>query len=83
MSDEENSNIPQPDPDWDYYEVWQSLHTIKAKIDAGLKFISTKEQADDSIDAKLKEILEPALESLELIIENDLTNYSEEFEDDE
>ncbi|MHC5613422.1 MAG: IS200/IS605 family transposase [Nostoc sp.] len=32
-----NLNISQPDPDWDYYEIWQSLHTIKNKIDAGIK----------------------------------------------
>jgi hypothetical protein len=29
---------------WDYYEIWQSLHAIKSKIDAGLEFIATQEK---------------------------------------
>ncbi|MEH2219416.1 MULTISPECIES: hypothetical protein [unclassified Nostoc] len=75
-----NLNISQPDPDWDYYEVWQLLHTIKTKIDAGMKFISSEELADNTTDEKLKEILEPALEQLEEVIENHLTNYSDDDE---
>ncbi|MDZ8261717.1 hypothetical protein [Nostoc sp. ChiQUE01b] len=43
MNNETNKNISQPDPEWDYYEIWQSLHHIKTKIDAGLIFISGKE----------------------------------------
>ncbi|MEH2151039.1 hypothetical protein [Nostoc sp.] len=76
-----NQNISQPDPDWDYYEVWQSLHTIKTKIDAGIKLISGEETGDNTTDKKLKEILEPALEQLESVIENDLTDYSEDVKD--
>jgi hypothetical protein len=71
---------PQPDPDWDYYETWQLLHTIKNKIDAGIKFISGEELADNTSDEKLKKILEPALEQLEEVIENHLTNYSDDHE---
>ncbi|OYD99814.1 hypothetical protein [Nostoc sp. 'Peltigera membranacea cyanobiont' 232] len=71
---------PQPDPDWDYYETWQLLHTIKKKIDAGIKFISGEELADNTTDEKLKQILEPALEQLEEVIENHLTNYSDDDE---
>lgn len=80
MSDEENSNIPQPDPAWDYYEIWQLLHTIKNKIDAGIKLISAEELADNTTDEKLKEILEPALQQLESLIENELTDYSDDHE---
>ncbi|MHC5613996.1 MAG: hypothetical protein ACYTXA_24130 [Nostoc sp.] len=76
-----NLNISQPHPDWDYYEIWQSLHTIKNKIDAGIKLISGEELADSTTDEKLKEILEPALEQLESLIENDLTDYSEDVKD--
>lgn len=75
-----NKNISQPDPDWDYYEVWQSLHIIRTKIDAGMKFISGEELADNTTDEKLKQILEPALEQLESIIENDLTSYSDDYQ---
>lgn len=71
---------PQPDPAWDYYEIWQSLQQIKSKIDAGLAFISGEEQADNDSDQKLREILEPVLEQLEGIIENDLTEYSDDYE---
>ena len=70
-----NLNISQPDPDWDYYEIWQSLQTIKNKIDAGIKLISGEEQADDVTDQKLREILEPASEKLVSIIEQDLMDY--------
>ncbi|MHC5828345.1 MAG: hypothetical protein ACYT04_73720 [Nostoc sp.] len=76
-----NLNISQPDPDWDYYEVWQSLHTIKNKIDAGIKLIPGEELGDNTTDEKLKEILEPALEQLESLIENELTDYSEDVGD--
>lgn len=69
-----NTNIPQPQPDpaWDYYEIWYSLQGIKAKIELGLKLIAVKEQADDDTDQKLLEILEPASKELDLIIECDL-----------
>ncbi|MEH2001084.1 MAG: hypothetical protein V7L00_20435 [Nostoc sp.] len=75
-----NLNISQTDPDWDYSEVWQSLHIAQNKIDAGIKFISDQETGDDATDQKLKEILKPALEHLESVIENDLTNYSDDHE---
>lgn len=71
-------NFLQPDPAWDYYEIWQALHGVKRKIDAALKLIASEEQADNTTDEKLKETLEPALTELEGIIENDLTNYSDD-----
>lgn len=75
-----NSNISQPDPSWDYYEIWQSLHIIKNKIDAGIKLISSEEQADDVTDQKLREILEPASDKLVEIIEQDLMDYEKDYE---
>lgn len=72
------NNIPQRDPNWDYYEIWQSLHIAKYKIEAGLKLISAQEQADNETDEKLKEILDTVVEELEQVIENDLTNYSDD-----
>ncbi|WP_334899754.1 hypothetical protein [Nostoc sp.] len=63
---------PQPDPAWDYYETWQLLHTIKNKIDAALKVISSEERASYASDEKLKNILEPALDRLENVIDNHL-----------
>ena len=72
---------PQPDPNWDYYEIWQSLHAIKNKIDTGIKLISDAETANNTTDEKLKEILETALEQLESVIENDLTDYSKDVDE--
>ncbi|MBD2204959.1 hypothetical protein H6G33_04135 [Calothrix sp. FACHB-1219] len=71
----------QPDPSWDYYEIWNSLVAIKSRIDTGLNLIAKVEKADSQIDEKLKEILEPALNELEQIMEEDLSDYySEEFD---
>jgi hypothetical protein len=81
MNNQILEDISQPDPDWDYYEIWQSLHIIKTQIDAGIKLISGEELADNTTDEKLKQILEPALEQLEEIIENHLTDYSEDIDD--
>jgi hypothetical protein len=75
-----NSSPPQPDPAWDYYEIWQSLHSIKNKIDVGLKVIASQEQAENDTDEELKDMLVPALEQLESLIENDLTDYSDVYE---
>ncbi len=77
-----NMNIDfQPDPSWDYYEIWNSLVAIKSRIDTGLNLIAKVEKADSQIDEKLKEILEPALNELEQIMEEDLSDYySEEFD---
>ncbi len=71
-------NKPHPDPEWDYYEIWQALQDVKNKIDAGLKFISGEDLADNTTDEKLIEILEPAQEKLLEIIEEHLTNYSDD-----
>ncbi|MEH1909753.1 hypothetical protein [Nostoc sp.] len=67
-----NLNTSQPDPDWDYYEAWQLLHDIRNKIDAALNVMSSEERADYTSDEKLKQILEPALEQLENVIDNHL-----------
>ncbi|MDZ8083419.1 MAG: hypothetical protein RMX65_022805 [Nostoc sp. DedQUE01] len=70
-------NLPQPDPAWDYYGIWEALHNIKNKIDTALKFIAGEELADDSTDEKLLKILEPASDELVTLIHNELINYVE------
>lgn len=75
-------NIPQPDPSWDYYEIWNSMLAIKSQMDTGLKLIAKAEKADNITDEKLARILNPALNELEQTLD-DLTNYSEEFTPDE
>lgn len=66
-------DIPQPDPSWDYYEIWQSLHSIKNKIDAGLKFIADQKKPTKATDQQLKEMLAEVVVKLDEIIEFDLT----------
>lgn len=72
------NNIPQPDPAWDYYETWQSLHIAQFKIKNGLKLVLGQEAANHDTDQKLKEILESIVDRLEEILENDLTAYADE-----
>jgi hypothetical protein len=67
------TNTWEADPGWDYYEIWQSLHSVKAKIEAGLTFIADKEKATKDTDQKLKEKLADALGKLEEVIDFDLT----------
>lgn len=48
-----NLKIPQPDPDWDYYELWQLAHKLKAGIEETIKYMAVIESADGSTDASL------------------------------
>ncbi|OUL28799.1 hypothetical protein [Nostoc sp. 106C] len=65
----EIENIPQPDPAWDYYILWHSLHHIKAKINAALKLIANNEDADSEIDEQIRILLNPTSEKLTEIVE--------------
>ncbi|HIK04583.1 MAG TPA: hypothetical protein IGS40_07710 [Trichormus sp. M33_DOE_039] len=77
MTDKDLTNtIPKPDPSWDYYELWQSLHIAQYKIQSALKLALGQEQANHETDQKVKEILETVVEELEQVIDNDLTAYS-------
>ncbi|WP_414579612.1 hypothetical protein [Anabaena sp. CCY 9402-a] len=75
---DENLDIPQTDPAWDYYEVWQSLHIAQVKIKSGIKLIFGQEQATHDTDQKLKEILETVVEKLEQVIDDELTGYADD-----
>jgi hypothetical protein len=60
----ENLDIAHPDPAWDYYPLWHSLHHIKAKIDAALKLINQSETLDPKVDKQAREILDLASDKL-------------------
>ncbi len=60
----ENLDIPQPDPAWDYYPLWHSLHHIKAKIDVALKLMSEVEITNLALDKQLREMLDSASDKL-------------------
>ncbi|MEH2371965.1 hypothetical protein [Nostoc sp.] len=70
MNNEENLNIPQPDPAWDYYIIWHSCQHIKAKIDAALKIMHDSENANKEIDKELYDLLDPASENLIEVIQH-------------
>lgn len=65
-----NLDISQPDPTWDYYVTWHSLHHIKAKLDAALKFIQEKEHATPITDKQLRELLDPVSDKLIELVED-------------
>lgn len=67
-----NKNLldsPQPDPAWDYYILWHSLHHIKAKIDAALKLMCDKEYSTNSIDIQIRELLDQGSNKLIEIVD--------------
>lgn len=74
-------NIFEPDPSWDYYEIWHTLHGIKARIETSLNLMSKVEKADSQTDEKLTEILEPAFKELEQILDEYLIDYFSEEEE--
>lgn len=66
------ADVNQPDPNWDYYEVYQKLQSVKNKIDAALGILSKTEQADNDVDQKVLEILQPAIETFGEVVDEDL-----------
>ncbi len=67
----------QPDPAWDYYPLWHSLHHIKAKIDAALKIMNKQEYVNPVTDIEMREILDLASDKLIEIV-NSLEHDEEE-----
>ncbi|WP_375515694.1 hypothetical protein [uncultured Nostoc sp.] len=61
-------NIPQPDPAWDYYQTWHSLHQIKDKIDEALKLMNDIESSTLKADEAIRSLLNPACNRLILIV---------------
>ncbi|MBD2503152.1 hypothetical protein [Anabaena azotica] len=51
------NNTPQPDPVWDYYDLWITLHEGKQRIDEMIAAIADKEQADIITDNNVRELL--------------------------
>ncbi|MCC5606658.1 hypothetical protein LC612_07620 [Nostoc sp. CHAB 5834] len=64
MNNEEKLDISHPDPAWDYYILWYSLHHIKAKIDEALQIMNHIEKANPGIDQEIRESLVPASNKL-------------------
>lgn len=64
-----NLNIPQPDPEWEYYGLWQDVHTAKADLDKAIKYIAVIEQPDDSTDACIAQMLNGVADLLRNCVE--------------
>ncbi|MBW4678110.1 MAG: hypothetical protein KME52_30235 [Desmonostoc geniculatum HA4340-LM1] len=64
MNNENLSDIPQPDPAWDYYPLWHSLHHIKAKINKALEIMNEQEYVNPVTDIEMREILDLASDKL-------------------
>lgn len=46
METDFNPNIPQSDPDWDYYELWQLANKVKVSIEEVIEYMANIENAD-------------------------------------
>ena len=50
--------LPEPDPSWDYSQLYQHLSFAKDALDRAIAFISQVETATDNTDSVLIETLE-------------------------
>ncbi|MDZ8239709.1 MAG: hypothetical protein RMZ69_21595 [Nostoc sp. ChiQUE01a] len=67
---EQNLETSQPDPAWDYYPLWHSLHHIKAKIDKALEILKEEEFESDEAERDIRHILGPVSNKLIEIVDN-------------
>ncbi|MEH2123091.1 hypothetical protein [Nostoc sp.] len=67
MNNEENLNIPHPDPSWDYYIEWHKLIRAKAQLDKLIEFISKVENATEDTQEILMKDLHTITVTLESI----------------
>lgn len=50
--------LPDPDPSWDYSQLYQHLALAKDALDRTIVTISKEEESNDSTDSTLLELLE-------------------------
>ncbi|WP_448271907.1 hypothetical protein [Nostoc sp. DSM 114160] len=63
----ENLEVPQPDPAWDYYIEWHKLLRAKARLEKLIEFISKCENSTEDTQEILQQdaaIIITTLESL-------------------
>lgn len=49
-----NPSVPQPDPNWDYYELWRLIHQARKKLEDVINEMSLIESASNSTDESLR-----------------------------
>jgi len=40
----------QPDPDWNYSEIWNRLQESRAELDALIQYMANQEEANPALD---------------------------------
>ncbi len=65
MNNENLSNIPQPDPAWDYYIIWHKLFQTKFKLEKLMKYVAEIEEADIDSNNNVNEDLAEIINLLE------------------
>ncbi|MGB6297008.1 MAG: hypothetical protein WBF90_12610 [Rivularia sp. (in: cyanobacteria)] len=53
----EKNNVSHPDPEWEYYGLWQDVNLAKNNLDEAIKYIAAIENPDDSTDARIAQKL--------------------------
>ncbi|MDZ7992046.1 MAG: hypothetical protein RM022_014835 [Nostoc sp. EfeVER01] len=67
MNNEEDLNIPHPDPAWDYYIEWHKLIRAKAQLEKVVEFISTVENFTEETQEILVQDTAKVISTLESI----------------
>lgn len=75
MNKQLENNYPQPDPAWDYYEIWNYLIQAKAEIDKALGIIKEEEIRDEDCDLQANEHVKYAILVLQSINFNGLAGF--------
>ncbi|MFN6484030.1 MULTISPECIES: hypothetical protein [unclassified Nostoc] len=78
MNNQENLDIPHPDPSWDYYLIYHRLLKAKYELDKLIHCISEIESATDESDNSINEdlfdlvsLLENSRIPVELVADNE------------
>ena len=59
-----NHDYPQPDPTWDFYEVYEMLQKHKSDTDHLIAWLSSHEEADRATDKEAKAKLDILIKQL-------------------
>ena len=57
-------DYPQPDPTWDFYEVYEMLQNHKSDLDHFIAWLASYEEADRATDKEAKTKLDSLISSL-------------------
>jgi hypothetical protein len=64
-----NIDIPQPDPDWEYYEPYLLLHQAKDRIEKLIEYLAAREKASQASEIHLHEEIHELVRCLENCVE--------------